>query len=96
MLAACSLAVTINSAVGIEAMVHGKRVITCGQADFHHCTEVVKDRHAFDAAIACAEAREWPFAEYLFWFYRQNCLSLKSPTLGADILAKITATGYFD
>ena len=96
MLAACSLAVTINSAVGIEAMVHGKRVITCGQADFHHCTEVVKDRHAFDAAIACAEAREWPFAEYLFWFYRQNCLSLKSPTLGADILAKITASGYFD
>ncbi len=92
---ACALVVTINSAVGIEAMVHGRPVITCGQADFHHCTEVVRSRHDFDAAIARAEARDWPYAEFLYWFYKQNCLSLKSPSLGEDVLAKIAATGYF-
>jgi hypothetical protein len=96
MLAACSLVVTINSAVGIEAMVHAKPVVICGKADFHHCTEVVHSRHDFDAAIARAESRDWPFAAYLYWFFRKNCLSLKSPTLGADILAKIRATGYFE
>ncbi len=96
MLEACSLVVTINSAVGIEAMVHGRPVITCGQADFHRCTEVVRNRDDFDAAIARAEARDWPYAAFLYWFYKQNCLSLKSLSLGHDVLAKIAATGYFD
>ncbi len=95
-LAACALVVIINSAVGIEAMVHGCPVITCGKADFHHCTEVVRHRDGFDAAIARAEARDWPHAAFLYWFYKENCLSLKSRSLGRDVLAKIAATGYFD
>ncbi len=95
MLDACALVVTISSAVGMEALVHGRPVITCGQADFHHCTEVVRNRHDFDAAIARAEARDWPYAEFLYWFYKQNCLSLRSPRLGEEVLAKIAATGYF-
>ena len=92
----CALVVTINSAVGIEAMVHGRPVITCGQADFHHGTEVVRNRNDFDAAIARAEARDWQHAEFLYWFYKQNCLSLQSSSLGRDVLAKIAATGYFE
>ncbi len=95
-LGAASLVVTINSAVGIEAMIHGRPVITCGQADFHHATEVVRTRDGFDAAIARAEAKDWPHAQYLYWFYKVNCISMASPTLGADVMAKITATGYFD
>ena len=94
-LAAASLVVTINSAVGIEAMIHGRPVITCGQADFHHATEVVRARGGFEAACARAESRAWPHAQYLYWFYRVNCISMASPTLGADVMAKITTTGYF-
>ncbi len=95
-LAAASLVVTINSAVGIEAMIHGRPVITCGQADFHHASEVVRDKTGFDAAIASAEANAWPHAQFLFWFFKLNCISLASPSLGADVMAKIVGTGYFD
>jgi hypothetical protein len=99
-LAASSLVVTINSAVGIEAMMYGLPVITCGQADFHHATEVVRHPSEFDAAITRAEAKSatkaWPHAEYLYWFFAQNCISMQSPSLGQDVMAKIAATGYFD
>lgn len=95
-LSVASLAVTINSAVGIEAMIHSRPVITCGQADFHHATEVVRDRANFDAAIARAESKSWPHAAYLYWFYKENCVSMRSPSLGEDVMCKIRATGYFD
>lgn len=95
-LAAASLVVTINSAVGIEAMIHSRPVITCGQADFHHATEVVRARDDIDAAIARAEGKSWPHAAYLYWFFNENCVSMTSPNLGEDVMRKIRATGYFD
>jgi hypothetical protein len=95
-LAAASLVVTINSAVGIEAMMYELPVITCGRADFHHATEVVRHEADFDAAIARAEAKVWHHSAYLYWFYVQNCISMHSPHLGRDVMAKIAATGYFD
>lgn len=95
-LSAASLVVTINSAVGLEAMIHSCPVITCGQADFHHATQVVRARQDFDAAIAQAQSKTWPHAAYLYWFFRQNCISMRSPQLGKDVMAKIRATGYFD
>lgn len=96
-LSAASMVVTINSAVGIEAMIHSRPVIICGQADFHHATEVVRARADIDAAIARAEGRIWPHAAFLYWFFRQNCLSIRAPNLGEDVIQKkIRATGYFD
>jgi hypothetical protein len=95
-LSAASLVVTINSAVGIEAMIHSRPVITCGQADFHHATEVVRAREDVDAAITRAESRSWPHSAYLYWFFHLNCLSMRAPNLGEDVMRKIRATGYFD
>jgi hypothetical protein len=95
-LAVASVVVTINSAVGIEAMMYNLPIITCGQADFHHATEVVRDPNDLDSAILRAAQKNWHHAEYLYWFYRCNCISMKSPTLGQDVLDRITATGYFD
>ena len=95
-LSAASLVVTINSAVGIEAMIHSRPVITCGICDFHHATEVVRSRDDFDAAISRADTKTWPHAAYLYWFYKQNCVSMTSPSLGEDVMQKIRATGYFD
>ena len=39
-LSAAARVVTINSAVGIEAYLHRKPVILCGQSDFHHIAQV--------------------------------------------------------
>lgn len=95
-LSVASVVVTINSAVGIEAMIHSRPVITCGQADFHHATEVVHRPDDLDVAITRAEGKTWPHAAYLYWFYKENCVSMRSPRLGEDVMRKIRATGYFD
>jgi hypothetical protein len=93
-LEACDVVVTINSAVGIEAMVHSKPVVLCGHCDFHHCAETAKQISDLDGAIARAEATEWPFAAFLTWFYRRKCIDPRSETLGQHILARISHTGF--
>lgn len=93
-LAACAVVVTINSAVGIEAMVHGKPVVLCGHADFHHACLTVRRAEEMDAAIAAAEARDWPHARYLSWFYQDHCLDPRRPDLAQAVLRRMAATGY--
>lgn len=93
-LAACAVVVTINSAVGIEAMVHGKPVVLCGHADFHHACVTVRQADEMDAAIAHAQAADWPHARYLSWFYQDHCLDPRRPDLAQAVLARIAATGY--
>lgn len=93
-LAVASICVTINSAVGLEAMVHKVPVVLCGSADFHHCAVTVRDRSAMAGAIAAAGATERPFARYLYWYFKLNCLSSGSPTLIDDFLGRIAATGF--
>ena len=93
-IAAADVVVTINSAVGIEAMIHGKPVVLCGHADFHHCAATVRAMAEMDAAITGAEARIWPHAAFLFWYFIKNCVAGGRPTLTEDILAKIAATGF--
>jgi hypothetical protein len=43
-------------------------------ADFHHACLTVRRAEEMDAAIAAAEARDWPHARYLSWFYQDHCL----------------------
>jgi Capsule polysaccharide biosynthesis protein len=93
-LSAADVVVTINSAVGIEAMVHRKPVVLCGQADFHHCAVTVREPGALDQAIASARHQDWPHDAYLYWYFAQRCLSATSPTLIDDLLARIRATGF--
>ena len=97
-LAAADVVVTINSAVGVEAMLHEKPVVLCGQADFHHICEVVTRRDLMEAAIARALTRkaagDWPFARFIGWFYGQMCLDPTAPEFLDRLLARIAATGY--
>lgn len=93
-LGACDVVVTINSAVGIEAMVHSKPVVLCGHCDFHHCAVTAKQMGDLGDAIARAESTHWPFAAFLTWFYRRKCIDPRSETLGQDILARISQTGF--
>ena len=94
MIAACDVVVTINSATGIEAMLHKKPVVLCGQSDFHHAAVTCHAAPDLDAAIARAEAWHAPHVPFLWWYFAQNCLSARSPTLVNDFLARVAATGY--
>ncbi len=93
-LSKAAVTVTINSAVGLESMIHGVPVVLCGRADFHHAAMTVESPGALDGAIAEAERRPWPHAAYLYWYFRLNCLSAPSKSLVDDVLARIAATGF--
>jgi capsule polysaccharide modification protein KpsS len=92
MLAQAAVAVTINSAVGIEAHLHRVPVVLCGQTDFHHAAVTVKARGDMDAGIAQAEATNWPHDAYLHWYFAGQCLNAGKPTLVGDFLSKLAAT----
>lgn len=91
MLAAASVAVTINSAVGIEAHLHRVPVVLCGRTDFHHAAVTLTDRREMEAAIARAEATDWPHDAYLQWYFAGQCLNAGKPSLVADFLEKVGA-----
>jgi len=97
-LARADVAVTINSAVGIEAMLHRCPVVLCGVADFHHICQTVRSRDEMEAGIARAEARkaagDWPFEVYLHWFYAQMCLDPTAPDFIDRFIARVASRGY--
>lgn len=84
-----SVAVTINSAVGIEAHLHKVPVVLCGRADFHHAATTVVHRKDMDAAIATACAAVWSHDAYLQWYFVRQCLNAGQPNLVADFLTKV-------
>ena len=93
-LSVASVVVTINSAVGIEAMLHGRPVVLCGKADFHHAAVTVFSPAGLSAGIAEAEARLWPHDGFLTWYFSRQCLQAGKPGLVDDFLVKIAETGF--
>ncbi len=92
MIAAAEVVVTINSATGLEAMMQGKPVILCGRADFHHIATTVTSAAELDVALSHPRGGDQHDA-YLFWYFRQMCLSAQSQTLVDDVLTRISAQG---
>lgn len=76
MLNGAALCVNLGSMVSIEAMLHQVPVLVLSDTDFHHCAQVASSADQIGAAAEEAMARDWPYAEYLFWFLRQYCLDL--------------------
>lgn len=93
-LSRAAVTVTINSAVGIEGLIHRVPLVLCGRTDFHHIAETVTTPGGMDEAIRRALGRPRPYAEYLWWFFRRNCIASGSPTLAQDALARIAAQGF--
>lgn len=91
-LAAADRVVTINSAVGIEALLHRRPVILCGQADFHHICDEARTEAALDACLA-APPRPRPFARYVYWYFAGQCLNAGAPDLADRVLDRVRATG---
>ncbi len=93
LIATADVVVTINSATGLEAMMQGKPVILCGHADFHHNATSVMTAAELDAAL-CAPPQMRNDDAYLYWYFRQMCLSAQSQTLVDDVLTRIAAQGF--
>jgi hypothetical protein len=93
-LSRAAVTVTINSATGIEAMLHACPVVLCGRADFHHCAVTVTRVGQMDAAIAQSMTQVWPFAPYLHWYFTRHCLNAGRDMLVDDFMARIRATGF--
>ncbi|MGB3278510.1 MAG: hypothetical protein WBA92_04890, partial [Pseudorhodobacter sp.] len=93
-LANARVCVTINSTVGIEALMHGVPVVLCGESDFHHCAVTVKKPGQMDAAIGKALGTRWPHNAFLYWYFGLNCLNASKDTLVDDFLARIKVTGF--
>ncbi len=93
-LAACDVVVTINSAVGVEAFLHRKPVVLCGQADFHHCAVTLRDGAQMDGAIAQTLATDWPYEAFLYWYYGLNCVAADAPDLVDQVAGRIAAMGF--
>ncbi len=92
-LSTCSRVVTINSAVGIEAYLHRKPLILCGQSDFHHIAETVQTPAALAAALN-APIKARPYDKFIYWYFAQQCLSVSDTDLMAAFSARLAAQGY--
>ena len=92
-LAASDRVVTINSAVGIEAYLHRKPVILCGQADFHHIATVAQDAGALSGALQAPPPKRH-YAKYVYWYFGVNCINAGAPDVAGQVLGRIRAAGY--
>lgn len=68
--------VSQNSAVGFEALMQKKAVLTCGKCDYHHATLVCKTGRDLRENIAAAPEhfRSFDFEKYFYWFLAKNML----------------------
>ncbi|MCV2865160.1 hypothetical protein [Defluviimonas sp. WL0075] len=93
-LGAARVTVTINSAVGLESLMHRVPIVLCGPADFHHSAATVTDAFDLDAGLAKARLWPWHYDAYLYWFLKLNCVNAGDPKMIDDVLSRIAATGY--
>mmetsp|Transcript_29647 Transcript_29647/g.58670 ORF Transcript_29647/g.58670 Transcript_29647/m.58670 type:complete len:306 (-) Transcript_29647:2130-3047(-) len=87
LIAAADRIVTINSAVGIEAYLHRKPVILCGQSDFHHVADVARSEAEL-AAILARAPRKRAYDKFIWWYFGHQCLSSADPDLVDRFLAR--------
>jgi hypothetical protein len=92
-LSAAKRVVTINSAVGIEAYLHRKPVILCGQADFHHMAQVARNPQDLGRFLQ-QEKRARAYDKYVYWYFAQHCLSTNEPDLLDRFLDRVSSQGY--
>ena len=87
LIAAADRVVTINSAVGIEAYLHRKPVILCGQSDFHHVADVARSVGDLHAVLGRAP-RKRAYDKFIWWYFGDRCLDASAPDVGAQALAR--------
>lgn len=71
-----SVIVSQNSAVGFEALMHKKPVVTCARIDYHHATLVARTADALQRYVQTApqQLRDFPYERYFYWFLGKKML----------------------
>jgi hypothetical protein len=90
-LASSVATVSFNSAVALEGFLHRKPAILFGRADFHQFCETVSAPDDFPAALARGLQRRHGYEKFLYWYFAQNCLSLKAQDFEAQVLSRLDA-----
>jgi hypothetical protein len=93
-LAASAATVSINSTVALEGFLHRVPAILFGRADFHHFAGTVARPDDFDAVLAQELTRKGGYAQYLTWYFRQNCVPLHAKDLEARIWRIFSDAGF--
>ncbi|MEO9683710.1 MAG: hypothetical protein ABJF86_12600 [Tateyamaria sp.] len=79
--------VTINSAVGIEAYLHRKPVLLCGQSDFHHVADVARSVEDLTQTLM-RPPRKRAYDKFIWWYFGDQCLSSVDADLADRVLAR--------
>lgn len=84
-IAASDVIISQNSAVGFEALLHRKPVLTCAQSDYLHASLVCLNEDDLRENIRRAKNHfaGFPFSAYLYWFLAQNMLEPRKDDFAA-------------
>lgn len=76
LIGAVDVVVTQNSAVGVEAIMHQKPVLTCAKTDYHRGSIVCRSGAELRENFAYARefADTFPFAKYFYWLMHEQML----------------------
>ena len=85
---------TVASGVGMESFIHETPVILFGRTDFHHCAYVMKNKADFPTALQVVFETHYPYARFLAWFLRRNCVNMSLPNRLERIMLKMRNNGY--
>ena len=92
-LAACSVSVSVNSAVAMEGFLHRKPAILFGRSDFPGLvTQATGDD--FPQALETSLAARWPYARMLHWYFSRHTLELAAPDFETRALAAFAKVGF--
>lgn len=91
LITAAQRVVTINSAVGIEAYLHRKPVILCGQSDFHHVADVARSKRELAQILGC-DPRKRAYDKFIWWYFADQCLSSVDDDLATRVMARCGLT----
>ncbi|THH35865.1 hypothetical protein E4Z66_12385 [Aliishimia ponticola] len=91
LIAACDVVVTQNSAVGFEALMQAKPVLTCARCDYHHASLVCRDTDALAHNLTRARdfADGFQFAKYFYWFLAQQMLKPQDDDFAARAMQRL-------
>lgn len=92
-LAVSQRVVTINSAVGIEALLYDLPVTLCGHADFLHLCTTARTVAELEASLQVDTVKR-DVKAYLYWYFRMKCLAAGDPDLCEKFLQRVAETGF--
>lgn len=84
---------TLTSAVGIEAFIHQKPVVLGGQTDFWQNAITLTDPAKLAEAIDAATSRDWPYQQFLYWFFQDKLVEDSADSL-PEALARLHRKGW--